>query len=635
VGRSKRTVWGWLKAEGVYLEHHQEPTSAGNSVKTTFVDPATLPVQIPHANLPIVEPPGEPVEDSAITNAVTVEEAARVLAVMGDATQRLQLARLAAARFSVSLRTVHRWVKRAERGEEKRRRADNGRPRIPQPAYQMVVAALASNLPETSTRMLHRTLMRAAPQVMTYELNGHRQVVSARTVQRIRNDLRDNPHTALLLSDEDEMKEHVRVWVGEVISEHANDIWELDMTRCDVMVVDPETGKIFRPRVHAIIDVYSGCIPGIVFSQEEDQTQTDLAILRAVIPKSGMFADKYPVWGIPKKFYIDNGKTYRSSHAARITAGLGIQVIHSKPRVSHTRGDIERFFGTLHNFEKSLPGYVGANAAKRGSERLRKITRSTESWLRNGGDLAIGDRLMTINEYQYAVLAWLTVEYHQWQVDGLTRLEHFTSTAPSASLLHIPLEELLLLFTQRVTRKVDGAGRIKLNSRFWTIPDGTLVQYQGYEVVVMRDQFALDPDTVLVAWQDRRGKLELIGAAQPAPDNALSLEAHDQRRAARAVAVEQVRSAREQKKALSDPSLRVPTQLLKQLDVTLAPELPPAARGRLEVVNPPEAIEEFAEDDVIGQAIKARMERRRDGPTDPIERARWISQGRPMGVGEK
>ncbi|WP_291423269.1 DDE-type integrase/transposase/recombinase, partial [Deinococcus sp.] len=365
-----------------------------------------------------------------------------VLQTPAGTTLRSQAIEQAARQRGVSTRTVRREVEKVERrgldGLKKHRRADAGSFRLPLQTLQIIVSALVSNSPTTSVAFIHRTLVRAVPDAMVLPRRTGREVtVTAVTVGRVKKMMLDHPTLRLLFANADDRKEFLRSYTGQVVALHANEMWQLDMTRCDVEVVDPETGRIYRPRVQAVIDVYSGCIMGIAFSESEDQAQADLALMRAIMRKSGPLAEHYPLFGIPKRLYIDNGKTYSSEHFHRIAAGLGIEVVHSLPRVSHTRGAVERFFGTLHNLERAMTGYVGQNAVDRSSEELKKLRVATQRWLDTGVDPGPGKRHQTIQEYQNAVLAWLVVEYNQWMVDGQTRLEHFRETAPDSTLLEL------------------------------------------------------------------------------------------------------------------------------------------------------------------------------------------------------
>src|SRR6266446_1507832 len=53
--------------------------------------------------------------------------------------------------------------------------------------------------------------------------------------------------------------------------------------------------------------------------------------------------------GIPVRFYVDNGKVYRSAQLARIAATLGILIVHTPPYQPEGRGKIERFFRSVRD----------------------------------------------------------------------------------------------------------------------------------------------------------------------------------------------------------------------------------------------------------------------------------------------
>lgn len=638
--RTYRTVQRWLLREEVHVEYHFVPTEAGNAVKTAFVDPRTLPGELlPSAATTGLAPTSRPetaglvAEPSNLGGPSTLEAAIDELRVCPD-DARAGLVAAVARRFGVSQRTVYRRLQAREPAAPGPR-ADVGRPRIPLVARELIVRALVSNAATTSAAMIHRTLLKAAPDAMTYLRGGVEQVVSVQTVRRVRQELLANPRSRLLLATTDERDEYLRVYSGGVLAEHANELWQMDMTRCDILVWDPVAGRSFRPRVHAIIDVFSGVIVGIAFSQEEGQAQTDLTLLRALLPKQGPFADRYPYFGVPKRIYWDNGSTYRSAQSARVVSSLGIEDVHSRPYVSHTRGDIERFFGTLHGLERALPGYVGENASARASKEIKRLETNTAGWHKHRRDPGAGNRLLTVGEYQNVVLAWLVTEYHQRQVDGQTRHERFVSTAPASTLVELDRRELLLLLAHRVERTVDAGGRVRLENRFWTVPDGSLAPFQGMRVLVLTAQFAMEPERRLVAWTNRLGALEVIGEAQPAPTAAASVEAGDQRRAARAAVVAEARRQREMKRELTDPNVRVSTVLLKEFAAAGGDELLPAARAQIEAVNPAREVIEFAPDDVIGQRLANPLSRFKDAPSDPIERIRWASEHLTRGRSEK
>jgi len=54
--------------------------------------------------------------------------------------------------------------------------------------------------------------------------------------------------------------------------------------------------------------------------------------------------DAFLAFGLPKRFYVDNGSAFSSDLLARACARAGISLTHSKPYDSPSRGKIERFF---------------------------------------------------------------------------------------------------------------------------------------------------------------------------------------------------------------------------------------------------------------------------------------------------
>lgn len=507
--------------------------------------------------------------------------------------ERGQAVRAIAKAKAVDESTVRDWITRYEEegltGLQPKQRKDKGAFRLPQATLQLICACIVTNPATTSTRKLYQTLMLAVPDAMVTRRAGRAQQVSLATVSRIREMLMAHPQMRLMMLDTDQRREYMRTYMGRVLAAHANDMWQQDMTRCDVLVYDTETETYYRPRVQAVIDVFSGAIPGIGFSPDEDQVQADLAFFRALTPPDprSPIAAHYPIYGRPRRIYIDNGSTYSSHHFERVARELGIEMIHSRPWVSHTRGAIERFFRTLHLFEATLPGYVGQDAANRSSDELARLTAATRRWQETGRDPGEGQRLMTLREYQIAVLRWLIVDYHQTVVDGRTRLEWFTSTAPASSLATLDLGELLVHFAQRVERIVTPECTVTVDGVRWACLGGELGSYAGTRVVVLHDAMVLGDDVRVIALRERAGHLRILGHAVRAPDNAMSIEAGELRRINKLAKRGALDVADEMRTSITDPALLVRRQHERQLPVVPVAALPePTARARLSSVTP-------------------------------------------------
>lgn len=514
------------------------------------------------------------------------------------AARRAAMAEVAAAK-KASERTVRRWVKAFEElglvglakalGYEPR--SDKGTHRLPFELVQVIQSTLVSNTKDTAVRKIHRIVVNAVPELaMVPRKNGLLIEVSVPTVQRIKDEMLADNTLRPLFFDANQRKEYMRAYSGQVLAAHANDMWQMDMTRCDIMVYDPHTDSIYRPRVQAVIDVYSGCIMGLSFSRKENQDQADLVLAHALMTKQGPLAEIWPMRGVARRLYIDNGKTYKSSHFHSIVSNVGMEIIHSKPRVSHTRGKIECWFGTLHTVERALRGYCGENASQRSNLELKCLMDNTLAWAREGKNVDPRDRLLTLGEYQEIVLKWLVTDYHQTVVHGKTRLQHWLDTAPASTRVEFDPVELMLAFATWDDRTVRKDGTVMLDKAAWTTSNGKLVTYQGQVVKVLTEPFALGNPTRYVAQKDRVGRLSIIGELTLAPTIADSLEAAAQRKANERALREQQDEARDIGKEMFNAATVYENHLSEQLQetVVIQPALP-AARAQLAAVNPPAA----------------------------------------------
>ncbi len=118
---------------------------------------------------------------------------------------------------------------------------------------------------------------------------------------------------------------------------YPNEIWQ-----CDVMhgplARAGETEAKRKAYLCAIMDDHSRLVVHAEFYMSETFLSLKDALRRAIERR-----------GIPQRFYVDNGACYRSSNLEQILAGLGVQLIHSRPYTPQGRGKIERWFRTVRN----------------------------------------------------------------------------------------------------------------------------------------------------------------------------------------------------------------------------------------------------------------------------------------------
>ena len=94
---------------------------------------------------------------------------------------------------------------------------------------------------------------------------------------------------------------------------------------------------------------------------------------------------KWPVWGIPKKLYVDNGADFRSNNFQQSCLMYGINLDFRPVRQPRYGGHIERVLGTLLREIHDLPGTTFSSIKDRegyDSEKHAAMTKSEfEAWL--------------------------------------------------------------------------------------------------------------------------------------------------------------------------------------------------------------------------------------------------------------
>jgi putative transposase len=481
--------------------------------------------------------------------------------------KRTELLEQAAGDHNTSSRNIRRWLKRLEAGVTAlARKRIVGSSRLGEDLYNLIIGLVLNN-PAASARRVRRIIELNDKKLLEYRPYPNAKksnTLSVATIGRVQRWLRNDPTMRVIFMGDKDRKEFLRVWVGEVLAAHANDMWQADMTRCDTLIYDPVSDSIFRLRIHATTDIYTGCALSMVFSRDEGQLETNRMLILALGKKPGEWAQHWNVFGKPKRLYWDNGKTYQSERSHQALENLGVEILHSRPRVSHTRGAIERFFGTFHSFERTLPGYGGPDTKSRDHDQLARLTNATRDWLAKGCPTGTADpypnRLLLEHEYKRLALLWLTQDYHKEMIanplgrGSITREELFAKTAPASSLIEYPFDDLRTMYAKRYPRSVRGNGTVQINARAYGLPDASLLAYQGQKIVILEDD--LLHQTVYTAAVQERENLRILGRLEDMTFASDTDEARAYRRAAREEAKSIMQRADEIRAAFYDPDMR-------------------------------------------------------------------------------
>jgi transposase InsO family protein len=145
---------------------------------------------------------------------------------------------------------------------------------------------------------------------------------------------------------------------------HINILWTADFMHGPYA---QEGKKKLKTYLCAIIDDYSRLITGAQFFLSEHSLSLQKTLKHAVL-----------TYGIPQRFYCDNGKVFSSGYIHMVCAKLGTALIHSKPYDSPSRGKIERFFRTVRDM--FLPNlYI-----KHKNFSLKDLNEAFSTWLLDG-----------------------------------------------------------------------------------------------------------------------------------------------------------------------------------------------------------------------------------------------------------
>lgn len=277
----------------------------------------------------------------------------------------------AAQKLGITVRTVRRLVqqlrKEGVRSVIRQARSDQGEARISKDWQKFIVQTYRDG--NRGSRQMSPAQVAVRVKVRAQEL-GAEAYPSHMTVYRMLKPLmkQTQRQKRSLGWREDCLRLKTREGL-EIPIEWSNQVWQVDHTLADVLVVD-QTGAILgRPWLTIVVDTYSRCIMGIHIGFDAPSAAVVcLALRHAILPKQYSSAyelqGSWSTYGLPQYLYTDGGKDFRSQHLEQVAMELGIVLcLRRKPSDG---GIVERPFGTLNTqFFATLPGYVSSDVATR------------------------------------------------------------------------------------------------------------------------------------------------------------------------------------------------------------------------------------------------------------------------------
>lgn len=223
----------------------------------------------------------------------------------------------------------------------------------------------------------------------------------------------------------------------------AGDCWQSDVMYGPTLA----TRKGTRRRVYllAVMDDATRLVPHAQFYFEQHLRSLKDCLKQALLKR-----------GVPTRFYVDNGKIFRSRMILQVGARLGIHILHSRPYRPQGRAKIERWFRRVRTaFLKRLDLHA----------------------------------VQDIDHLNRLFLAWVEGAYHQTPhrgLEGETPLDRWVRL--SEGIRPLPADvDLEALFLEETRRRVAKDGTCKLRGRVFEAGP----RFIGQRVTVRFDPFDL------------------------------------------------------------------------------------------------------------------------------------------------
>jgi len=258
--------------------------------------------------------------------------------------------------------------------------------------------------------------------------------------------------------------------IGETVT-GPNQLWELDSTMADAMLLDPETGEIRRHAIISCIDVFTRRMKFLV--SRTSSANAIKSLVRACILD----------WGKPEAIKTDNGKDYLAHDFEFALQALKIEHKVSTPFSPEQKGHIERGQGTmLHDLFPLLAGFVGHSVEQ------RKAIESAKSFAeRFGRKSEVVELRMSPQQLQAVIDGWVT-EYHAREHSSLGCSPAEMADRHTTHVVRIDeraLDLLLMPVAGTGVRTVTKQG-IHLENRWFRAPE--LAAAIGHQVRCRQDE---------------------------------------------------------------------------------------------------------------------------------------------------
>lgn len=289
-------------------------------------------------------------------------------------------------------------------------------------------------------------------------------------------------------------REEWRAIGSGLVTDHANEVWEIDDTRADLICLSDEGRMVIgRPWLVVVIDRHTRMIMGFVICFSPPDTRVALEALRmAMLSKEELLArhpsirGKYEARGRPDTVHVDNAKHYNSAALTRALQQLGINHRTMPVLKAWYKGTVERAIGTLsRQVFHVVPGTTYSGIYERDNDKDRLPELVAEA---------------TIGELREKLLRWLVEDYQHRHHKGIDDTpSNMWKMSLARTPQRLPLErgtiEAALSLTDARTLRKDG---LQFRNLMYHSPDVVRIRMLPKAKGVNEVTIRVNPDNLLL-----------------------------------------------------------------------------------------------------------------------------------------
>jgi putative transposase len=311
-------------------------------------------------------------------------EAAKALILAPD--PNTQVVEDVAARLGISVRTVYRDMRRAERDQRPSAFLPGkaGRPAGLRMLEPLVEVCIAKSLDEVYLKKNRPTVAQVCEEIRAACRQNGLPAPSANAIRR-RIEAFDAYEVIKRRHGPKAARYKLKPMVGHVTAALPLDQVQIDHTPANVLLVsdDDLRREIGRPTLTMAIDICTRVILGFHISFDSPSSVTTaLCLTHALLPKDEWMESieldvSWPFFGKMKLIHSDNGADFHAEALRRGCAELGIEIQFRQIGSPHQGGHIERLMGTMSSLFTLLSGATQRDTRERGGKDAQTLPQMT------------------------------------------------------------------------------------------------------------------------------------------------------------------------------------------------------------------------------------------------------------------